>query len=125
MKLFLCISVSDHPFFVGVQYHPEFLSRPIKPSPPYFGLLLASVGRLPHYLQKGCRLSPRWGPASLVLQVVTGSLQQAIIPLVLSQSLRSWDLARRPRTDMQVTSPSPGFSRAPSVLPMTFPQHGR
>lgn len=50
----------DHPFFVGVQYHPEFLSRPIKPSPPYFGLLLASAGRLAHYLQKGCRLSPRW-----------------------------------------------------------------
>lgn len=59
-------SVSDHPFFVGVQYHPEFLSRPIKPSPPYFGLLLASVGRLPHYLQKGCRLSPRCGHSSLV-----------------------------------------------------------
>lgn len=49
----------EHPFFVGVQYHPEFLSRPIKPSPPYFGLLLASAGRLTHYLQKGCRLSPR------------------------------------------------------------------
>lgn len=58
--------VSDHPFFVGVQYHPEFLSRPIKPSPPYFGLLLASVGRLPHYLQKGCRLSPRWGSLPLL-----------------------------------------------------------
>lgn len=53
------VELEGHPFFVGVQYHPEFLSRPIKPSPPYFGLLLASVGRLPHYLQKGCRLSPR------------------------------------------------------------------
>ncbi|XP_030359862.1 CTP synthase 1 isoform X1 [Strigops habroptila] len=53
------IELEEHPFFVGVQYHPEFLSRPIKPSPPYFGLLLASAGRLTHYLQKGCRLSPR------------------------------------------------------------------
>ncbi|OBS58999.1 hypothetical protein A6R68_09877, partial [Neotoma lepida] len=53
------VELEDHPFFVGVQYHPEFLSRPIKPSPPYFGLLLASVGRLPPYLQKGCWLSPR------------------------------------------------------------------
>uniref|UniRef100_A0A8C0JQZ4 CTP synthase n=1 Tax=Canis lupus dingo TaxID=286419 RepID=A0A8C0JQZ4_CANLU len=60
------VELEDHPFFVGVQYHPEFLSRPIKPSPPYFGLLLASVGRLPHYLQKGCRLSPRCGHSSLV-----------------------------------------------------------
>uniref|UniRef100_A0A452SDB9 CTP synthase n=1 Tax=Ursus americanus TaxID=9643 RepID=A0A452SDB9_URSAM len=58
------VELEDHPFFVGVQYHPEFLSRPIKPSPPYFGLLLASVGRLPHYLQKGCRLSPRCGHSS-------------------------------------------------------------
>uniref|UniRef100_A0A8C3L516 CTP synthase n=1 Tax=Chrysolophus pictus TaxID=9089 RepID=A0A8C3L516_CHRPC len=54
------VELEEHPFFVGVQYHPEFLSRPIKPSPPYFGLLLASAGRLAHYLQKGCRLSPRW-----------------------------------------------------------------
>ncbi|GAA6091365.1 CTP synthase 1, partial [Tachysurus ichikawai] len=48
-----------HPYFVGVQYHPEFTSRPIKPSPPYFGLLLAAAGKLHSYLMKGCRLSPR------------------------------------------------------------------
>uniref|UniRef100_A0A671NKZ3 CTP synthase n=1 Tax=Sinocyclocheilus anshuiensis TaxID=1608454 RepID=A0A671NKZ3_9TELE len=54
------IELDDHPYFVGVQYHPEFTSRPIKPSPPYFGLLLAAAGRLPGYLQKGCRLSPRY-----------------------------------------------------------------
>lgn len=52
-------SSSEHPYFVGVQYHPEFTSRPIKPSPPYLGLLLASAGKLQSYLQKGCRLSPR------------------------------------------------------------------
>ncbi|XP_058602282.1 CTP synthase 1b isoform X4 [Onychostoma macrolepis] len=53
------IELEDHPYFVGVQYHPEFTSRPIKPSPPYFGLLLAASGKLQNYLQKGCRLSPR------------------------------------------------------------------
>uniref|UniRef100_A0A673ZAU1 CTP synthase n=1 Tax=Salmo trutta TaxID=8032 RepID=A0A673ZAU1_SALTR len=53
------IELDDHPYFVGVQYHPEFTSRPIKPSPPYFGLLLASAGKLQSYLHKGCRLSPR------------------------------------------------------------------
>ncbi|KAG7266736.1 hypothetical protein CRUP_022143 [Coryphaenoides rupestris] len=53
------IELDDHPYFVGVQYHPEFTSRPIKPSPPYFGLLLAATGKLQSYLQKGCRLSPR------------------------------------------------------------------
>uniref|UniRef100_A0A3Q4MID9 CTP synthase n=1 Tax=Neolamprologus brichardi TaxID=32507 RepID=A0A3Q4MID9_NEOBR len=49
----------NHCYYVGVQYHPEFTSRPIKPSPPYFGLLLASAGKLQSYLAKGCRLSPR------------------------------------------------------------------
>uniref|UniRef100_A0A3B4U3E4 CTP synthase n=1 Tax=Seriola dumerili TaxID=41447 RepID=A0A3B4U3E4_SERDU len=53
------IELEGHNYFVGVQYHPEFTSRPIKPSPPYFGLLLAAVGKLQSYLAKGCRLSPR------------------------------------------------------------------
>ncbi|XP_051892465.1 CTP synthase 1 isoform X2 [Pristis pectinata] len=53
------IELEDHPYFVGVQYHPEFTSRPMKPSPPYFGLALAAAGKLQYYLEKGCRLSPR------------------------------------------------------------------
>uniref|UniRef100_A0A3Q3QS17 CTP synthase n=1 Tax=Monopterus albus TaxID=43700 RepID=A0A3Q3QS17_MONAL len=53
------IELQDHCYFVGVQYHPEFTSRPIKPSPPYLGLLLAAAGKLQTYLAKGCRLSPR------------------------------------------------------------------
>ncbi|XP_070767556.1 CTP synthase 1-like [Enoplosus armatus] len=53
------IELEDHCYFVGVQYHPEFTSRPIKPSPPYFGLMLAAAGKLQSYLTKGCRLSPR------------------------------------------------------------------
>uniref|UniRef100_A0A8C4D9B0 CTP synthase n=1 Tax=Dicentrarchus labrax TaxID=13489 RepID=A0A8C4D9B0_DICLA len=56
------IELENHCYFVGVQYHPEFTSRPIKPSPPYFGLLLAAAGKLQSYLSKGCRLSPRLAP---------------------------------------------------------------
>ncbi|MBT5280841.1 MAG: CTP synthase (glutamine hydrolyzing) [Euryarchaeota archaeon] len=37
--------LESHPFFVGVQYHPEFKSRPGRPSPPFLGLLLASSGQ--------------------------------------------------------------------------------
>lgn len=36
------IELKDHPYFVATQYHPEFKSRPFKPSPPFVGLLLAS-----------------------------------------------------------------------------------
>tara|TARA_B100000424_G_C22944944_1_gene502877 strand:- start:2588 stop:4210 length:1623 start_codon:yes stop_codon:yes gene_type:complete len=35
----------DHPYYVGVQYHPEFKSRPEDPSPPFLGLLMASDGQ--------------------------------------------------------------------------------
>lgn len=51
--------VSDHPYFVAVQFHPEYISRPMKPSPPYLGLLLASCGRLQNFANRGFRLSPR------------------------------------------------------------------
>ncbi|HHX76374.1 MAG TPA: C26 family cysteine hydrolase domain-containing family, partial [Acholeplasmataceae bacterium] len=27
------IELNNHPWFVGVQYHPEFLSRPLRPHP--------------------------------------------------------------------------------------------
>lgn len=27
----------DHPYYVCVQFHPEFLSRPMRPSPPFLG----------------------------------------------------------------------------------------
>jgi hypothetical protein len=43
---------STHPYYVGVQYHPEFLSRPLSPSPPFLGLILASCRKLRSYLEK-------------------------------------------------------------------------
>ncbi|PSN52356.1 CTP synthase, partial [Blattella germanica] len=53
------LELEGHPYFVATQYHPEYLSRPLKPSPPFLGLILASVGKLASYLARGCRLSPR------------------------------------------------------------------
>ncbi|KAG0445142.1 hypothetical protein HPB47_019246 [Ixodes persulcatus] len=55
----LCMLEKNHPYFVGVQFHPEYISRPLKPSPPYLGLVLASCGRLSNFLVRGCRMSPR------------------------------------------------------------------
>ena len=39
------IEMSDHPYFFATQYHPEFKSRPNRPSPPFHGLIKASLGR--------------------------------------------------------------------------------
>ncbi len=36
----------DHPYFISCQFHPEFLSRPLAPSPVFMGLLLASSKQL-------------------------------------------------------------------------------
>ncbi|KAG8223562.1 hypothetical protein J437_LFUL003026, partial [Ladona fulva] len=53
------MELAGHPYFVATQFHPEYLSRPLSPSPPYLGLILASIGKLSSYISRGCRLSPR------------------------------------------------------------------
>lgn len=40
------IEIKDHPWFVGVQFHPEYLSRVLDPSRPYLGFIAASAGML-------------------------------------------------------------------------------
>ena len=54
------VELPGHPYFVGVQFHPEYLTRPARPSPPYLGLVLAACGKLTSYLSKGRRLAPRY-----------------------------------------------------------------
>ena len=34
--------MTDHPYFVALQAHPEFCSRPLNPSPPFLGLIAAA-----------------------------------------------------------------------------------
>lgn len=53
------MELEGHPYYVATQYHPEYLSRPLKPSPPFMGFILAAVGKLQNYLNHGCRMSPR------------------------------------------------------------------
>jgi len=45
------IELKDHPWFVGVQYHPEYLSRVLKPSKPYLGFIAAACGSLEKLLE--------------------------------------------------------------------------
>ena len=46
------IEFKDHPYFVGVQFHPEYLSRVLDPSKPYLGFVAASAGCLPQITQE-------------------------------------------------------------------------
>ncbi|MDR0645416.1 MAG: CTP synthase [Elusimicrobiota bacterium] len=36
----------DHPYFIGVQFHPEFASRPMKPHPLFDGLIKAALKKV-------------------------------------------------------------------------------
>lgn len=37
------IELKDHPFFVGVQFHPEFKSRPLRPHPLFRDFIAAAI----------------------------------------------------------------------------------
>ncbi|KAE8748974.1 hypothetical protein FOCC_FOCC004380 [Frankliniella occidentalis] len=52
------LELENHPYYVATQYHPEYLSRPLKPSAPFMGLILASVGKLKQYLEHCNSLNP-------------------------------------------------------------------
>ncbi|KAJ6127373.1 CTP synthase [Penicillium sp. IBT 18751x] len=40
------IEIKDHPWFVGVQFHPEYLSRVLAPSKAFLGFFAAAAGSL-------------------------------------------------------------------------------
>ena len=37
------MEISKHSFYIGTQFHPEFLSRPGKPDPIYYNFIKASL----------------------------------------------------------------------------------
>ncbi|MBQ3912063.1 MAG: CTP synthase, partial [Lachnospiraceae bacterium] len=42
-RLVETVELADHPFFLGVQYHPEFKSRPNRPHPVFRGFVEAAL----------------------------------------------------------------------------------
>ncbi|KAL6867056.1 CTP synthase N-terminus domain-containing protein [Trichoderma novae-zelandiae] len=48
------IEIKNHPYFVGVQYHPEYLSSPLTPSLPILGLVAAALGCLDEVTKEVC-----------------------------------------------------------------------
>jgi CTP synthase len=44
-RLVEVIELSDHPFFVASQYHPEFKSRPLRPQPLFREFVGAAMAR--------------------------------------------------------------------------------
>ena len=44
-RLVETVEIADSPFFVGVQYHPEFKSRPNRPHPLFLGFVRAAMAQ--------------------------------------------------------------------------------
>jgi len=43
------VELPNHPYFIGAQFHPEFKSRPGKPSPLFLGNSLIHVRIISHF----------------------------------------------------------------------------
>ncbi len=43
-RLVETVELTDRPFYLGVQFHPEFKSRPNKPHPLFIGFIGAALG---------------------------------------------------------------------------------
>ena len=44
-SIYQVAELPDHPFFIGVQFHPEFTSRPARPNPLFQGFVAACIAR--------------------------------------------------------------------------------
>ena len=44
-SIYQVAELPDHPFFIGVQFHPEFTSRPARPNPLFHGFVAACIAR--------------------------------------------------------------------------------
>ena len=53
------MEIQDHPFFIGVQFHPEFRSRPNRPHPIFRDFIGATLDRLPEGAQRELPLEER------------------------------------------------------------------
>lgn len=49
---------ADHKYFVGLQAHPEFCTRPLNPSPAFLGFIAASCGVLDEQILRQANYEP-------------------------------------------------------------------
>jgi CTP synthase len=62
------MELEDHPFFVGVQFHPEFRSRPTRPHPLFRDFIAAAKATLPEGAQRELPLNPNGVEEELLLE---------------------------------------------------------
>lgn len=80
---------SQHPYYVGTQYHPEFKSRPNRPSPPFCALVAVAAGRPEHLGLAGALWQEHEGYTGVHGKSRSGSLQEASLGLLSPSRKRS------------------------------------
>jgi CTP synthase len=80
---------SIHPFFFGTQCHPEYKSRPGRPSPPFFAFAAVAAGRISSMSLAGKLWQEKLHEQQSRFQPPSGSA------------------AKRKRSDLDCTSPNP------------------
>ena len=43
------LELEGHPFYMGTQFHPEYISRPERPEPIYVAFVKACLARAKHF----------------------------------------------------------------------------
>ena len=72
------MELSGHSYYVGVQYHPEYLSRPLKPSAPFVGFILSASNKLNSYLDRLGSPLPKRFRSSAVAQLASSSSSHSL-----------------------------------------------
>jgi len=67
------MELREHPFFVGVQFHPEFRSRPTRPHPIFREFVRAAIASLPEGAQRSLPLNGTVAHIDVPESVLAGS----------------------------------------------------
>jgi CTP synthase len=57
------LPLKDHPYFIGAQYHPELMGRPLNPQPMFMGLVAAAIHHANPDVPRE-QISTRWLPVA-------------------------------------------------------------
>lgn len=82
------VELPNHPYFIGVQFHPEYKSRPGKPSALFLGLIAAACGQLDTLIQGSGSLPAKLGNGIAMEKVYQKGTTKP--PKVLSDGLYSY-----------------------------------
>ncbi|KAN0060256.1 CTP synthase ura7 [Thecaphora frezii] len=117
--------IRNHPFFVGMQAHPEFASRPLNPSPPFLGFVAASAGLLEEQIEAQKNYVPPHPKSMMVSEAELirrrdageGNPKPATTPPGAATPTRSRSVTKQTKPDLAIAARLAAAQKAESVEP--------